>query len=138
MSLTESGHGGMFAWTRMNLCMAFEVWQGKDVGEQVFLLAQRKWVLLETKNKKVTVCGLYCRVNDNVNSEKYQQNEALFALLDQEKLELENQGYGVVIIGDYNVSRSQISFTLIIILILSMGKTDGPIKEILEIIMLHP
>ena len=37
-----------------------------------------------------------------MNSEKYQQNEALFALLDQDKLELENQGYGVVIIGDYN------------------------------------
>ena len=45
MSLTESGHGGMLAWTRTNLCMAVEVWQGKDVGEQVFLLAQRKWVL---------------------------------------------------------------------------------------------
>ena len=64
--------------------------------------SERSWIVLQFGAHKIACCGLYLRTESPQNSENYKQNKQILQQLSKEKLELEEQGYIVSLLGDFN------------------------------------
>ena len=64
--------------------------------------AERVWIIAEDQQVKVACCTLYLRVESPKTSQFYKDNQELLSQIEAEKIELENNGYNITIMGDFN------------------------------------
>ena len=64
--------------------------------------AERVWIIAEDQQVKVACCTLYLRVESPKTSQFYKDNQELLSQIEAEKIELENSGYNITIMGDFN------------------------------------
>ena len=75
--LRESVSGGIGVWTSDSRGINLEVWPGLKNNLKPSIESERVWILIETNNVQLAVCGMYVRPNKSKKDEASSWNEAL-------------------------------------------------------------
>ena len=97
----ENHGGGLILWTKKQTGAAVRPWSPKQDAPE-WMNSERSWIVLQFGTHKIACCGLYLRTESPQNSENFKQNEQILQQLSKEKQDLEEQGYIVSLLGDFN------------------------------------
>ena len=97
----ESYGGGIILWTKKQKGAAVRPWSPMQDAPE-WINSERSCIGLQFGAHKIACYGLYLRTESPQNSENYKQNKQILQQLSKEKLELEEQGYIVSLLGDFN------------------------------------
>ena len=94
--------GGIACYTKNTRDIVFKSHTPQIEHEDLaYVENERFWITVESQFTKTAVCGLYfgCQFSDDRNKE---WNEGMFWVLQQEVQSLRDQGYRVLLVGDFN------------------------------------
>lgn len=100
--LRESVSGGIGVWTSDSIGINLEVWPGLKNNLKPSIESERVWILIETNNVQLAVCGMYVRPNKSKKDEANSWNEALLQQVEKECIHIQKEGYRSMILGDMN------------------------------------
>lgn len=97
----DQQHGGVIVYVKNTRGVVHYEWDGLPYEGIIQIGAERSWTMFETSSEKLALSGVYARVCDPTM--KYHENNVqLFTHLTQEVLHLQQAGYRVASLGDYN------------------------------------
>ena len=96
----DKGNGGLCVYYRPHLNP--HIWKPQVSENLKYLDKERQWVLISRGKEKLALLHCYLACETSRNNGFIQWNEDLYFMMNQEIIQLRQQGFMVISIGDYN------------------------------------